>query len=319
MKKVLIVFMALVWTASLMAQRIAVVDRNGSTQIFKTLQEAIEGAEDNSVIYLPGGRFSIANNVRINKKLTVIGIGYNANSTENVDGRTLIQGNLQFAEGSSGSAVMGCYLTDCINIGTLDKSAVNDFLVKYCDVWDINVNGSASGTIINQNYIRSAIYFNGTGGEVTNNIMGVIYNMNGGIVSNNCFCRKNYGSDALQISNAIISDNVFVSWKGHSGSEVSAYHNLFIGVNWGDDCLNLTDVTWSDVFIKDDGVLPTSNYHFKDAYKQYESQYGIYSGTGFSDDQLPPVPYIVEKHIDQQTDASGHLNVRIRVKAGGTE
>jgi len=43
---------------------------------------------------------------------------------------------------------------------------------------------------------------------------------------------------------------------------------------------------------------------------------GIYSGTGFNDDQLAPVPYIIGKRIPEQTDASGQLLIQIRVKAG---
>ena len=63
-------------------------------------------------------------------------------------------------------------------------------------------------------------------------------------------------------------------------------------------------------------VDPSSDFHFKEAYKQYENQVGIYAGTGFNDQQLAPVPYIVNKKVDEQTDAQGKLNVKIRVKAG---
>lgn len=42
---------------------------------------------------------------------------------------------------------------------------------------------------------------------------------------------------------------------------------------------------------------------------------GIYGGTGFSDGALPPVPYIQECDVDEQTDAEGKLRINIKVKA----
>ncbi len=85
------------------------------------------------------------------------------------------------------------------------------------------------------------------------------------------------------------------------------------GDSWGEDCVTVTD--WSEVFVNDRGITPYSDYHFKEAYKQYSDK-GIYGGTGFSDSALPPVPYIVSKSIPQQTDASGKLRIRVAVKAG---
>ena len=82
-----------------------------------------------------------------------------------------------------------------------------------------------------------------------------------------------------------------------------------------------TENGWNDVFVNyNNGAVSTSsNFHFKEAYKQYENQVGIYAGTGFDDEALPPVPYIVAKHIDDHTDAAGKLNIKIRVKASGEE
>lgn len=311
---------AIMGTAVAVAQQIAVVSESGSSDLYQTLAEAIEGADPGSTIYLPGGRFTISDDVRIIKKLTIIGIGHYLNNEENEDGRTFIDGHLSFDEGSSGSSVMGCYLEKSINIGTnlgnTYNSTVNDFTLRYCNVWDICVSSSSVGTTIDQNYIRAIIYFNTcTSGVVSNNILRRILKMNGGTVCNNVF--TNIGGDypQLETSNTIIYDNVFVKWRGITGSGYSFYHNLFINNSSGDDYLNLANVNSADVFIKDDGVMSTSNYHFQDAYKQYESQYGIYSGSGFSDKQLAPVPYIVDKQVASETDASGKLNIKIRVKA----
>ena len=77
-----------------------------------------------------------------------------------------------------------------------------------------------------------------------------------------------------------------------------------------DDNISIGDVDWNDVFMKYDTENPwNSDFHFKDEYKQYENQVGIYAGTGFNDKQMAPVPYIVAKHVDDQTDAQGKLGI----------
>ena len=314
-KKLFVLCMALTWTTALMAQEISVVASDGSTQLYTTLADAIGGAADNSTIYLPGGRFAIADDVRITKKLTIIGIGHYLNNEENEDGRTFIDGHLSFDAGSSGSSVMGCYLEKSINIGTNlgheYESTINNFTLKFCNVWDVCASSSSTGTIINQNYIRAIVYLNNSSGEVSNNILRGINGMGGGSICNNVF----YNTELRSISSTTISDNVFLSLWYTSINGVDIYHNLFFGTEWGDDSLKLTGVSQNDVFFKNDGVTTTSNYHFQADYKQYETQYGIYSGTGFNDKQLAPVPYIVAKRVDAETDASGKLNIMIRVKA----
>ena len=84
------------------------------------------------------------------------------------------------------------------------------------------------------------------------------------------------------------------------------------------DSINMKGVDPNTIFenYNNGKVDPSSDFHFKEAYKQYENQVGIYAGTGFNDQQLAPVPYIVGKRVDEQTDAQGKLNVKIRVKAG---
>lgn len=293
----------MVWTVTLTAQEITVAASNGSLQFCKSLPEAIGLSNNGSVIYLPEGGFAIHDSVKITKKITIIGVGHRGKYGK-VEGVTNIGGNLFFNEGSNGSAVLGCYLGGTLNIN------VSDFLLRYCNTGNINVISSSVGTIINQNYIRGEIYFNGARGMVTNNIMRRLSNMNGGTIRYNVFARDTY----IGASNAFISDNVFVVWGSHSGSDISASHNLFIGAEWGENPLNLTDVTAADVFKKDNGVSNASNYHFQENYSQYETQYGIYAGAGFNDLQTAPVPGLVIRKVEEQTNTAGQLKVQLRLK-----
>lgn len=310
-KQILSLLVAMLATVTMYAQQIAVVSTTGATSIYTTLKDAIEGAKAGSVVYLPGGSFPIADSVKITKKLTIIGIGHKAPS-ENVDGCTIISGNLQFQNGSDGSSVMGCYLTSNIYIGN-DGTTSHNVLVRYCNVNEIHVSAACNGTVINQNYIRNVVFCNGaTDVTITNNLVGGIRDLNGGTIANNIIWSN--GSYSLRdVNDTLIKDNIFKGWAGHRGSNCQVYGNMKAGDSWGEDCVTVTD--WSEVFVNDRGITPYSDYHFKEAYKQYSDK-GIYGGTGFSDSALPPVPYIVSKSIPQQTDASGKLRIRVAVKAG---
>lgn len=309
MKKVFLsVFVALVATVAAQAQPIAVVSGN-STNTYKTLAAAIEAAPAESVIYLPGGGFPISDEVKITKKITIIGIGYNAES-DNADGRTQISGNLFFNAGSSGSAVMGCYINGNVNIGEGDAQ-VDDVLIKYCNLNSVQVrNSSCRGTVVNQNLIRSASGFSNAPVTMINNIMSGVYGTRGATISYNVIC----GSTFSDCHNSVdISYNIILSGY-YNGSNNQITGNMLYNSNFGDACINLGLSNWDGVFVNNAGVNPVSNYHFTEAYQQYEGLCGIYGGTGFNDFQLPPVPYISSKTMPAETDASGNLHVNITVK-----
>lgn len=317
-KKIFTLVIALVATITTFAQQIAVVS-NGSTDIYATLAEAIAGADPGSVVYLPGGGFTIADDVKITKKLTIIGIGHNAQS-DNVDGRTLIAGNFFFDSNSDGSAVMGCYINGNVNIGTAE-TAVNRILVKYCNLNAVIANNvNCNETVINQNYIRSESSFSGSSATFTNNICKTIWDLDNGTISYNIVFGSHSisyeGSKAIRrCDNDVINGNVIMDTSDpHDGNNCQVSYNMS-RTGWGNNFINVVDDSWANVFEYYSGLNPSSNFHFKDGYKSYESVCGIYGGTGFSDGALPPVPYIKLKNIPDKTDASGMLHISIAVKA----
>lgn len=328
-KTILSLILAVVAVAAVHAQQISVVASNGSTKLYRTLEAAIKGADPNSVIYLPGGGFPIADSVKITKKLTIIGIGHKAKN-DNVDGITTISGNLFFNQGSSGSAVMGCYITGTVYVGD-DGNAVNDVMVKFCNIDRIYLrNSKCFGTIVNQNYILSRVTTgnndNNVAAEITNNVVNHIYGIDGGIISNNVITGAS-NSCLAYVSNSTVSNNIFLKVSSNYANLSECSSNSYNGnMGWGtfsgdEDYINLSSYNKSEVFVNYSGsaVSPASDFHFKSEFKQYENQVGIYAGDGFNDKQLAPVPYIVAKKIDEQTDAAGKLNIKIRVKASGEE
>jgi len=328
-KKIFSLFVALVATVAVQAQIISVVSPSGATSLYRTLPEAIEGAQSGSVLYLPGGGFTISDQVKITKKLTIIGVGHRANG-DNVDGITTISGNLYFNQGSDGSAVMACYISGDVNIA--EDGPVNDIIVKLCNINSVQVKReSVTGTFINQNYIRNSSDFAGSSANVKNNITGTISNINSGTILYNIIAKSvawgynNSSSSSIRyIYNSIIKGNILRTYTTGSSyiENCLCINNMTSGLassnntNLGDEPI-VRPADMKEIFVNFNNfsISPVSDFHFKDEYKQYESQVGIYAGEGFDDSQLAPVPHIIHKDIDDKTDASGKLRVRIRVKA----
>lgn len=304
MKRIISVMVAaLIAAATMYAQQIAVVNGSGSTTIFESLDEAITGAETGSTVYIPGGGFQLKEETKITKKLTIMGIGHKADS-ENADGNTTISGNIQFAPGSDGSAIMGVYLSNNIKIGVGGR--VKNILVRYCNMQEIEVKtDTCPGIIINQNYIRGNVHFAHSPIVFTNNIANGIEYVNGGTICNNLFfgdiyTNSYYGNYSFQyINNSTLKNNLSLH------GDRSSSNNL-----WQD---NLITAQWSSYIVRWDGAKTTSDVHFNDTYEG-SKEIGIYGGTGFSDDCLPPMPYIVSKSIAEQTDSQGKLKIQVTVK-----
>ena len=327
MKKVFLsLVVAMLATVNGIAQQIAVV-KGSATQVCQTLTEAIECAQEGSVIYLPGGAFVIQDSVKIKKRLTIVGISHKANS-DNADGYTRILGNLFFNEGSSNSALMGCYVTGTANIGE-DGAAVKDITIRYCNLGSINVlNNQCGGIIVNQNYVRSHAYFGYTTAYITNNVMYTIQNIDGGTIECNILLGEHAkswggtlcirdGNNCSIMRNILGTYRPYENWTACSGCQIEDNMRKQVSNygDFGDNCINISEEDWANLFTKNSGINPASNFHFTENFTQYENKVGIYAGTSFSDGVLPPVPYISEKEIAEQTDAAGKLKIYIKVKA----
>lgn len=303
-----IIVIAFLSLLSVSAQQISVVDGAGSTSVFKTLDEALSGATDGSTIYLPGGGFKIKDDTKITKKVTILGIGHKVD-TDNADGNTTLSGNVNFASGSDGSAIMGVYMSNDINIGVDGK--VDNVLVRYCNANSVQVKcDSCTGVFVNQNYLRSTCVFGNSNATISNNVVRNIQNVKGGVVEYNIITdgdsffhdwspRGYYNHTLNDIQNSTIRNNIcrYETWNC-SGSNSANNH---VGGMDG-------------MFIKNSGVSTTSDFHFSESYDG-DTDLGIYAGTGFSDDCLPPMPRIVSKSVAEQTDAQGKLKVQITVKS----
>ena len=332
MKRILSIAVALVATITVGAQNIAVVSPSNSTKIYQTLDEAITNAEKGSIIYIPGGGFTVTDNAKIDKKLTIMGVSHRGD-TDNVDGASIISGNLNVIENSSGSAVIGVYVSGDINVGTSTDSVTN-FTVRYCNVNSITVkHGKSSGMVINQCYLRNTSDFANCNVRLTNNIMHSAKQINGGYIDHNVITAStsvyvgdwdyNYKSYALgHVSSSTITNNFILNGANtHRGDNCFASNNCIGTGTWAENPIQLPEKTeWKAVFEAPDGIKITSKYKVLEGSPAKGAaldgtDLGIYGGSGFSDEALAPIPRIVSKKVAEQTDGSGKLQIEVTVKA----
>jgi hypothetical protein len=122
-------------------------------------------------------------------------------------------------------------------------------------------------------------------------------------------------------NNSTITNNVFMYYD-HGGDNCITYGNLQKDSPWGDACETVS-AEWSDIFMEPSfGISSNSNFHFKEDYKKYENEIGIYGGKNaenikyFHDDALPPVPYVKDKKVPESTNFDGNLVINLTVKDG---
>lgn len=327
MKRNLFIAVAFFATMTVSAQNIAAVSPENETTIYQTLDDAVSKAADGSIIYLPGGGFQIQDATKITKKLTIMGVSHRGD-TDNADGATIISGNLNFEGGSDGSSVIGAYVSGAINVGTY-KDSVTNLTIRFCNVGSINVKHSqSSGLIVNQSYMRENCNFGSCDVRLENNILFSVQNVNGGIINHNIIVSKHsiYGNGTyslFDIKSSSITNNFILDNWGHRGSNCYVSNNC-AGSQLGDECVVLDDgTTWDDVFIANKGVKISSNYHLKEGMDESKfmgtdgTVIGIYGGSSFKDgaDAHAPIPRIISKKIDEQTDGSGKLHIEVTIKA----
>ncbi len=330
MKRIFLMAVVAIISTTALAQNIAVVNSSNSTTIYQTLDEAINKATDGSVIYLPGGGFQISDETKINHRVTIMGVSHHGD-TDNVDGATIIAGNLNFVEKSSGSAVVGVYVSGNINVGTETDSVLN-FTVRYCNVGSIQVkNSQSSGMVVNQCYLRGNSGFGNCNVRLENNIISSACNINGGIINHNIvtnadntvwIARFTYTYHPLySVSNTSIINNIFLNWSnGHNGNNCHCSNNCIGTGSWGDDPIIIEEGTnlWDDVFFAHKGVSIYSDYRLKGKWGKKAAtdgtDIGIYGNIAEKKDYAP-IPRIVSKKVDEQTDGSGKLKIEVKVKA----
>ncbi len=261
------------------------VSNQHSAADFAWLQDAVNAASSGDTIYV-GGSPNAQGDATINKKLTIIGVGFwlDENDTTQAYKEPSRIGRLTFNPGSEGSLIEGLYLyfkgggwtlivvnTDSI---TIQKNYIKGFMDGgwYDGGNVIYINGDRNNITVQQNYISSQIYnsHNSTVfciyvSGIPNNLIirhNLIDSFNSGgeggfysIYMNN----DNYAFDSFLYNNVIWgnmqtyytvhTNNILVSDNYSLGYGDSAYNNLCNGTQYPDNNNNHLNIDMSNVFI----------------------------------------------------------------------
>jgi len=341
MKTLVIILLALVAaTGSGFGQNLIAVQNGGTPRFYTKLDSAITFAQNDDTLYIPGGTFSLS--VPIDKRLHIIGVGHNIDSTLVTD-QTRIDGNIELINDASNGSLTGVYL----RIGGLNSGEnISNYLINRCFLGvSLLLPASSSNWRFIENIIRGGFMSSSPGASnffFYNNIIDSgtstgYYGFISSVFKNNIFLYQSYFSGwgnsgfPISASNSTFENNIFTSaastCTGISYSEMS--NNLFVedisitprdlGI-WGSN--NIVNQTQSSIFVNQTGNTfdYTHDYHLqsnspgKNAGIE-KTDVGIYGGFyPWKDGSLPPNPHIQFKKVSG-VDEAGNIHVKIKVAA----
>ncbi len=215
MKKLLFTLVTCIGLFTTINAKVYTVSNNSNAPAqYSDITPAITAASSGDTIYIQGSPNTYSTTTYIvNKKLTLIGAGYDVNNTDfkyttNINYLNFDSAAIVSAGGVSGAKLIGLNLYS-ISFGT---NHVNNVTIDRCYVQSITVGGN--NWIIKDSYITSTIsgYYVATNLTVTNNIFvgGYLVNMNLNsiYVTNNLFL-NNSNYDLTSSSLANVNNNIF--------------------------------------------------------------------------------------------------------------
>jgi hypothetical protein len=321
------------------AQNLIAVQHVGKPTFYTKLPDAITGALAGDTVYIPGGSYPA---IAIGKKLYLIGVGHNPDST-NVTYRTIIA-SITLNTGADNGLISGVEASTI----TINSNLTGNIFSR-CNIGEIyGVPGFVFTNFSIVENILGYIILPGTNHSINNNIItGLVYS--GGNISpiTNCILRNNlflnpgvngqfYTDYTLNTSYCTIENNIFEnSSLNYSGSNDVLNNNVNVGSNGfsGNDSQGsgnfLAGVNLSTIFptysasivsASADGIytinfnLPTGS-PYKNAGRD-GTDIGLYGGVfPWKPGSVPFNPHFQSVKVSPQTDSSGNLKVQITVAA----
>lgn len=328
MKNLFLTLIAIFISASVFSQSRFVV-QNVTTQVYNNIDDAFENAVYGDTIYLPGGVFALSSEQQTqNKKLTIIGAGYNTDSTL-ATSPTYISHGMTFKGNSDGTYITGIQFNGTIYLGDATDDAM-DVKIERCYVSSIVLRAVYTDTVDTNFEMNECVVYYIYGNNAKNALIqnciihNQVTNFNQSVFSHNIFTNiaTNYYSDYYlfkYIDECMIADNIF--WNTTNSNiclnmENTVFtHNMFfstlafpIRTNTANN--NLFGVT-HDIMFTDVPSATTftfdNNYHLITGSPGIGAasdgtDIGIYGGTKvWKDGGLPFNPHIRSTSIPMQT------------------
>ncbi len=292
MKK-LIFFLAVLFSYSSYSQAVFVVQNATHSSVHQTLDSALYYAVDNDYVYLPGGNFNVGN-IKISKKLNIIGAGHYPDSTQ-ATGATSFTGNVYFKTGANGSTLQGVYLNGDIFMGdSCSTGNVSNILISRCNINKIfltyststSTNCGAQNIFVKECVIRSNIRGANTQNVIFENniIAGGLGNFDGNAhFKNNVFMKTSSTSTAafgnqilFYVYNCTFENNIFKQSSSTSAyfasytsdnlfnNNVFGFSSCFTAAGNCNNCLYNANFTNQFVEVSGTAFEYTYNFHLSD-------------------------------------------------------
>lgn len=188
-------------TVTFAQQKLIAIKGTTTDAIATSLDEAINIAQPNDKIYLPGGNFEFTGSLE--KPIHLIGIGFQ--NGLHVDGNTVINGDIVINNDGSNSIFEGFYLAGYLRCGT--QVTANNISIKRCNINGIAGSGNFDFTwtncLITNCVVRENLRFNFSpywaGGYLNNSVI------------SNSFIYTVFGLQNSTIKNCIIGSNFSIN------------------------------------------------------------------------------------------------------------
>ena len=321
------VLSAVVFVSNAQQAPIAIVSPSGTTRLTSTLDSAALLADNNDIIYLPGGTFA-GMSTWFTKKVTVIGVGHNPDSSL-ATGITKINGNIGFQHnGAEGSVLDGVY----VYVNVLVSNDVKIYRTNCNQIYPGWTN--AEGVVIEKSVLRAGIIGNLSVGSLINSriknsvITGDFTSYHSGNIFDNCVFLTEGAYDASGAHLNTFNNCTFTginSWiSGHNHfyrNCVFATASLPPLTDPANASGNYLNQTAAATFVTAPGTVYeyTNDFQVNLTSPGYNGgtdgkHVGIYGGTSpWVKGNIPPNPHIRTKNVAATTGAGGTLRVQFNV------
>lgn len=318
-------------TSQLSAQRQIALHHNGTQSYYTEIDSAYEQALDGDTVYLPGGPFALTSGEWIiDKRLTILGVGYRVDSSYATQPTQLI-GSVKIKQGGSYGTMQGVFVSHEFIL----QDTVQYYRLLRCKIFEgLYLNSNCKHNLFIEILVE-------TGGFPNHSVWGQNSKAN---EFHNCI----FGGEVLEFQAGTIFSHCIFGYNSFAGVAFSTFQNcIFTAPNYGTGFQNQFNTYANCIFASnynftggsaDFGNLlgvdittvfesfGAGNYLANDFHLKANSpalgagiggvDCGIYAGPfGFKDNRHPSHPRIRWQVISTGTDVNGNLPVLIEVEA----
>ncbi len=333
-------------TAFSQSPQYAVVRPDGTTFICPTWDSAHSKAVDGDNIYLPA--VIINANIQINKRLNIFGAGHHPDSSLAI-GKTIVTGIVNIDSNAKGGHIEGVqalqfyipYRNKQFNNYTIRRCRANDITWEYGGV--IPTDSLPQNMNITENVLNYIVAYGAKNNLISKNVfkgLDVSSSVNLFVFQNTTFENNVFlsaGQNYIYGENCTFRNNVFGSgnilFPGFCMNTFT--NNLRVGTgtfatagSCGSNTITesgtVNAASLGDVFVN---YVAGTGFPYTDNYRMKVGSPGINAGSDGTDvgiygtanpasaGWVPGNPHIYFKEVAPQSDASGNLNIKFRVRA----